>query len=47
MDIQLLLVPYDPRQRGCRSQVLLVFDDTVTGKVVRMTRDPSAPFRTP
>src|SRR5437667_12294622 len=32
--------------QNCRSQVLLVFDDTVVGKVARTTRDPAAPFRT-
>src|SRR5437016_12753520 len=32
--------------QNCRSQVLLVFDDTVVGEAARTTRDPAAPFRT-
>jgi hypothetical protein len=32
--------------QNCRSQVRLVFDDTVVGKAARTTRDPAAPFRT-
>src|SRR5947207_15463269 len=32
--------------QNCRSQVLLVFDDTAVGEVARTTRDPAAPFRT-
>src|SRR5438034_2568022 len=32
--------------QNCRSQVLLVFDDTVVDEVARTTRDPAAPFRT-
>src|SRR5439155_7048059 len=31
--------------QNCRSQVLLVFDDTVVDEVARTTRDPAAPFR--
>src|SRR5437868_13573099 len=33
--------------QNCRSQVLLVSDDTVVDEVAPKPRDPAAPFRTP